>query len=380
MNFIKNKSLQFSYFWKCSLFVTLWLIFLTSCSNDAPINYSAGMPQAMGKTSEIVVVADDDVWEGPAGDTFQFYFESSYLILPQPEPIFDLRHITPERLNGEPTFRELRTYVFLANISDLESATTKLIRQDIGQEKFDRAMTDPSFHTVVGHNKWARGQMLTFIFAKSHDQLAENIKASFPSITKRVHDFDQTQIGNRAYFTGRNQAMEKLIKEKMNADMKIPKEYFLAIDENNTIWLRKETGKLSANIFVHKLPYTSADQFSKVGMRTIRDTLGKRYVTTDTQGSYMKTNDQDLPMFMNTMDLHGNYAVEARGIWDVEGDFMGGPFLGYLIHDKVSEQLLYVEGFVHAPRTTKRKHMEQLEHILRHTKFGGEASAAAVEK
>jgi len=65
------------------------------------------------------------------------------------------------------------------------------------------------------------------------------------------------------------------------------------------------------------------------------------------------------------MEVHGSYAVEVRGVWDLVNDFMGGPFIGYLIHDKSTNQLLYVEGFVHAPSTTKRKFMERIEHILR---------------
>lgn len=377
MNYIKILNIKLSYLSKYILFVMGWMIFLVSCASESSSNYRPPLGGAIGKTGEIIVVADENVWEGTAGDTFRYYFESAYLILPQPEPMFDLRHLTPKELVNDPMLKELRTYVFLGNFSDEHSETAKIIKKDIGEAKVARASSESDFHTVVGHNKWAYNQLLTFIFANTQDDLAKNIKSSFPNIAKRIHEFDQQQIGDFVFFKGRNVGVEKNIKEKLGADIKIPKEYFVAIEEDETIWLRKETAELSSNIFLHKLPYRSKDQFTKDGIKGIRDAFGKKYVTTEIEGSFMKTNDQDLPMFAIPMEVNGNYAVEVRGIWDVVNDFMGGPFIGYLIHNKESNELLYVEGFVHAPSTEKRKFMEHLEHILRNTKFGegGEVKA-----
>ncbi len=375
---LKNVSVHISYLSKCILFVMGTLLLITSCANDkGSTNYTPALGGAIGKTSEIVVIADDNVWEGTAGDTLRYYFGSAYLILPQPEPIFDLRHLTPAQLENNYLLKELRTYIFLGNFSDEHSETNKIIKKTIGQEKVARAGKDPNFHTVVGQNKWARGQLLTFIFGDSQDQLAKNIKASYPTIAKRVSDFDQPQIGNMVYIKGRNQGVEKIIKEKLGAEMQLPQDYFVAVEEENTIWLRKETSELSSNIFIHKLPYRSQDQFTKEGIKAIRDTLGKKYVTTEIKGAYMKTNDEYLPMFLTPMELNGNYAAELRGIWDLKNDFMGGPFIGYLIHNKETNELLYVDGFVHAPTTTKRKFMQQVEHILRNTKFGKSEETAA---
>lgn len=374
MNYKKKSNKNLLYLYKYVSFVAGWLFLLTSCASDSNSNYRPPMSGAIGKTSEIVVVADDNVWEGMAGDSMRYYFESAYLLLPQPEPMFDLRHLTPEQLKNDRMLRDLRTFVFLGNFQDEHSETNKIIQKDLGPEKIERAKTDTKFHTVVGHNKWARGQLVAFIFGNSQQALSENIKSSFPKIAKRVHDFDQSQIGNYVYFKGRNIAIEKTIKEKMGAEMNIPQEYFVAINEENTIWLRKESTKLSANIFIHKLPYTSQSQFTQEGIRSIRDSLGKKYVTTEVTGAYMRTNDVDLPMFAIPMELHGNYAVEVRGVWDLVNDFMGGPFIGYLIHDKADNQLLYIEGFIHAPSTTKRKFMERIEHILRNTKFGNSST------
>jgi len=44
--------------------------------------------------------------------------------------------------------------------------------------------------------------------------------------------------------------------------------------------------------------------------------------------------------------------------------------LSYLILDESTNELLYIEGFVHAPERDKRPIMEEMHYILQQTKFG----------
>ena len=102
---------------------------------------------------------------------------------------------------------------------------------------------------------------------------------------------------------------------------------------------------------------------TKEGIKEIRNTLGK-YVSTEIENTYMYINDVDLPMFLKTMQIDNHYAVEARGIWEIENDYMGGPFISYTIHNPESNELLYLDGFIHAPGREKRNYMQQLEKIF----------------
>ena len=83
----------------------------------------------------------------------------------------------------------------------------------------------------------------------------------------------------------------------------------------------------------------------------------------------MLINDVDLPTFYNVMTIDGNYAIEARGIWEMENDFMGGAFVSYIIHDSKRQNIVFVDGFIHAPGQTKRKYMQDLTLILNTVKF-----------
>jgi len=322
-------------------------------------------PNAMGKVNEIVVIADKSIWEGPVGDSLQYYLSSAYLILPQPEPIFDLRHMTPEDLLEVPIRKNFRSYLFIGNLANATSPTSNMIKQDIGTEKVNRAKKDKNFNISIGHNKWANPQLIIYQFAFSDDDLIANIKKNYQTIAQKVNEHDEPFIQANIYQVGTNVELNKKVKEEFNIEIYIPDDYFLAMHDSvtNTLWLRKETDFLSSNIFIHKRKYTDPKQLSKEGIKEIRNTLGK-YVSTDVENTYMYINDIDLPMFLKTMKIDNHYTVEARGIWEIENDYMGGPFISYVILNPESNELLYLDGFIHAPGKEKRNYMQQLEKIL----------------
>jgi hypothetical protein len=62
--------------------------------------------------------------------------------------------------------------------------------------------------------------------------------------------------------------------------------------------------------------------------------------------------------------MGGTYAVETRGIWEMEGDFLAGPFISYLILNEAKTELIYIDAFVLAPGERKRNQMLYLEQII----------------
>jgi Domain of unknown function (DUF4837) len=344
-------------------------LFLFSCSAEVRDKLTP-IPNTMGKVNEIVVVADKSIWEGPVGDTIQYYLSSAYLILPQPEPIFDLRFMTPDDLLKVPIRKNFRSYLFVGNLSNNTSETSNLIKQDLGTEKVNRAKKDKNFNISIGRNKWAAPQLLIYQFAYSEDDLITDIKKNYQTIAQKVHEHDESFVEANIYQVGINKELVKKVKDEFNFGINIPGDYFLALHDSltNTLWLRKETDFLSSNIFIHKRKYTDQKQLSKEGIKEIRNTLGK-YVTTDSENTFMYVNDVDLPMFVKTMQIDNHYAVESRGIWEIANDYMGGPFISYIILNRETNELLYLDGFIHAPGKEKRNYMQQLEMIFTSVKL-----------
>ena len=84
-------------------------------------------------------------------------------------------------------------------------------------------------------------------------------------------------------------------------------------------------------------------------------------MTTDKE--FLKPVSKTLP------DFPAGYAVETRGLWNVVGDFMAGPFVSYSIVNPESDKIITAEGWVYYPNKDKRDLLRQLESILYSLKF-----------
>lgn len=128
--------------------------------------------------------------------------------------------------------------------------------------------------------------------------------------------------------------------------------------------MRRESPDVSSNILLKKMPYSDKDQLSKKGIKALRDSIGRKYVSSEVPGTYMKVNDKDLPMFTYNTKVNNCYALEARGIWEIQNDFMAGAFVSYLVHNPTKNELYFLDGFVYAPGKDKRDFMKQLDYLL----------------
>lgn len=341
---------------------------LTGCSEEMQRSLKP-VPTAFGKINDIVIIADQEVWDGAVGDTIRYYYSSAYPLLPQPEPIFDLRHFTPDDLNSDMLRRELRNYFIVANMEDANSTAAALIRQDIGAEKIRAARESGKISPIVGKDKWASGQTIVYQYDFSYDALMNSIVKHFPSVKKKFQEADKVKIDATVYLDGENRTVMNEVTNKMGVNIRIPKDYFVALSDGEVIWMRKETNVLSSNIIMKKLPYTDQAQLSKSGIKAIQDSIGRKYVSSTIPNTYMRINDVDLPLLTTVTTINNRYALEARGIWEIVNDYMGGAFVSYLIHNPDQNELLFIDGFVHAPGEEKRDFMQHLEYIISSVRF-----------
>jgi len=350
------------------------LLFFCSCSSE-PIGKQAQLKDiitqhAHGKVNQILVVADSSLWQGAVGDTFFYYFSGPYLMLPQPESIFDIIFLTPEQLARQTVKKEFRTILFLADMDDDESPVTLMMKRDVGEDKIQPVRNDKKYSTVVGQDKWAKNQLLFYIFGFGEDKLVENIARNFPSIAKRINDADMQVVSATAYQAGENADLMAEIKAGFGLDLKVPGDFKKARfdQKTNTVWLRRDSREINADLLIHKLPYTNKSQLTKAGIKAIRNEIGK-IVTTRQPNSYMQINDVDLPLLTENITLNNRYTVQAKGIWETANDFLGGPFISELMLDPDKGVLIFIDGFVYAPGKDKRDYMQEMQFILSSAKF-----------
>ena len=109
------------------------------------------------------------------------------------------------------------------------------------------------------------------------------------------------------------------------------------------------------------------ESFSLRDAITLRDSLNKSFVPGRNEGSYMITEQAYMPYF-SPVKVNGFSAKEMRGTWDVNGDFMGGPFVNYIVNDSINNRILYFEGFIFSPSQRKRDGIIEIESIIKSLK------------
>ena len=350
---------------RLKLLSLLLLGILCAACNDEMQRSLQPTPAAFGRLNSLVVVADSSTWLAGAGDSVAYFFEAPYILLPQPEPIFDVRFINPERVIAEPSWGQLRNYVVLADLSDAESPTTQMVLNDLTDEKIQQVRTE-GFGTAVAKNKWATGQQLVYIMGKNYNELLNGMSSVYPGVVKRIQQGEEERMRVTTYFEGTNRRLGDTIRLIAGANIQIPGGYDrVPLDTDKVVWLRKEVQGASLNIMATKVPYENQSQLTKEGLKEIRNRLGREYVSSTTEGTYMQINDTDLPLFTEATELNGAFAIEGRGIWEIENDFLAGPFVSYLMNDTANKELVFVDGFVYAPGRRKRDLMAEVVQVIR---------------
>ncbi len=342
-----------------------YLLFLMTGCNNLP----KATPVAYGKVNQVQVVMDDDLWEGPLGDTVRTYFGSAYPMMPAPEPYFELRHFSASALMADPLRKELRTYLIIGNIDKQNSSTADLIRRDLGDEKLRKAKREEDYNSAVAKNKWAKPQLLIYLFADSDQKLSEVVRKHFQAAARRIHEHDRRILKADLYQGGENKELVEEIRQKFLVHIKIPKDYVLALEKDNAVWIRKMDDKILSNIIISRFEYRNQNQLSTDSLKSVRNSLGRLLVSSSEPGSYMTTNDVDLPIYTTQRKINGAFAQEMRGIWEMVNDFAGGPFFTYGILSPDQKSILFVDVFVLAPGEDKKLPMQYLEEIVQSVKF-----------
>ena len=72
-----------------------YIIFFILCFGCIELNSKqVYMPKSSGNLNDLLLVVNDDLWEGNVGDAVRNYISSEIYGLPQQEPYFDIRQLS----------------------------------------------------------------------------------------------------------------------------------------------------------------------------------------------------------------------------------------------------------------------------------------------
>lgn len=352
----------FIYFFKFVLIALIGVLF-EGCGGSDGGGPMGVKPPSMGKIYQVNTLVSPETYNSSVLDTFDFRFGRAYPLLPQPEPFFDLRYYEINELDQQPILRRLKCFLVLADMS-LEDELADMVRKDFrDSEDFTES------GVKIGRNKWAQDQVIIYIYGPDQASLIEEINRSYLSVSNQIEEYYQNMIQSTVFVQGQNTSVQDSIRQKFGINMEIPADFVTALATDSLIWLRQEIPDISRSILVSRFAYTDPDQFQEPGIIRMRDQIG-RYVSSTIEGTYMKVNNVDLPTFVHRTDkLEGAFAAKAEGIWEIEGDFLGGPFVSYAILDEDNQEVVYIDGFVYSPEKKKKMSMIYLDYILRQSRL-----------
>ena len=282
----------------------------------------------------ISVIIDDQLWNSEVGDSIRNKFASPVLGLPQEEPLFTIKQFPLKLFEGFSTGS----------------------RNMIIVKKNDKNLFQ------IKANEFAETQNSFHISGKSTNEILFLLEKHTAEIIKRMRE---TEIkANQLILSDSLQNTDK-IKKKFNIDLSIPIEYDYVRRRKNFIWLKKEITSGNTSILIYQIPYNSIRDKNAVNdIVKVRDSIGKLYIHAKNNNAKMMTEEAYFPYFSkikwNEYDVY-----ETKGTWEMNNDFMSGPFVNYAIKDKANNRILVLEGFCYAPSKEKRDLMFELESIIK---------------
>ena len=297
----------------------LIFLLLTSCGLTGK---NRKKPASTGQPYEIVLEGDTD-------SIVTRILTEDVPALPQPEPLCKLIQVKKGKTKG--SYLLVRTRI-IVNI------------------------TDKDFAVKLSHDENAAPQNIIRINAHSVQQLRERLNGE-----KLRQIVDEAELKHLAEMISnnpskQNKEMQEEVKKTFGLDMKIPVSMNASKKAKDFIWISNNASTGMQNLLVMKVK--SEERRAGKGKVKSEERRMKNsnafHVNVNDKAqidSILRTN---MPGETDSMYMTIPVLLE-RGLWEMKGDAMGGPYVMHRIHN------LYVIGFVYAPEMKKKILIKQLE-------------------
>lgn len=341
------------------LFGFLILLLMFASCDEQEMTSEGFLPSSSGMADEVIIVGDPVLWKKGFEEAFKDEFYKMYPILPQFEPTVRFSFVPFDQFSR--LFKRHRNIIFLADLSS-NAQVSEFVSKSLGDEYTAKALNDTDFFFALKRDMWAKPQMLMFVFGSNEEELMANVKKNGYKLSDQILSNDLIHKYLAVQKAGEeNYEIESILESELKIDMRIPKGYFVAKQDSSMLWIRQETDDVSANLFFKIVSLDSFTNQPYAGV-DMRNELGK-FVESGAKGAYM-ISDTILPFKVRSVYLNGYEAIDTRGLWRMQGDFMGGPFVNYLILDQKNNRVVMLDGWVFSPKVKKKPQIRALEATL----------------
>ncbi len=326
--------------------ISKWVILLAllpllvgSCLKNPGSNGSAknsSLPNVTGSSGEVLVVMDNNLWKSEGGNALREALEQEYPALPQPEPLFDVIHITSMAFDD--LFKMHRSIIMVDVSSVHKTAELKYFE-----------------------NSWAKPQIVAKLLAPDPESLNLLVKQNKDKLIFNLQKYDRKRLAD-LYKSTRDIVIKNVV-SKFGIELSVPRGYNVDIETDEFVSLSIESSQTSQVLFIYRYPFFDKNDFSTERLIEKRNEFLKKYTVGSRPGSHMTTSTLFPPMVFD-VKLNGKDFVELRGLWELNKGFMGGPFISHSTLDSINNKIITVEGYVYNPNNKKRNLMRQMEAIV----------------
>ena len=272
-----------------------------------------GNHTSSGRAYELLVVVDHGVWDRAAGRALHDALDADMPGLPQSEPSFRIMYTSPKDYDS--TLKLIRN-IIIVDIQDIYTKASFKYAKDV----------------------YANPQMILTIQAPNEEEFEKFVEEN----KKTIVDFFTRAEMNRqiTFLEGKH---SNFISQKVDSlfgcDIWVDAELANSKTGDDFFWASTK------EYFVHK-----------------RDSVMKANIPGFKEGVYMSTDS--LLTDVRPINVQNSYTMEARGLWRMKGDFMGGPYVSHTRLDEKNQRIITAEIFVYSPDKMKRNLVRQMEASL----------------
>lgn len=322
-------------------------IFLfVSCTTENTL-----LPRFTGSAGEMVVIAETYIWENALGDSIRDFFEQATPHLPQPEAKYYLAQYEPSGFNN-------------------------LLRQHRNVLMIDVDQKNPKNEVNLIRSKWSSEQVVVQIRALSTAE-AITLFNERKSAIMELFDKAECERLQSKYQGNTNKEVAKMLAATFGLKMQLPNDMLTAVGTSDrAVWLKRDRVKylsgvghdISQGLVIYDFPYESDSTFTNE-FATMARNKAVSVVSSDGKNKYMTTELEYYPPVGQLISLNQKTAWYSSGLWIMENDFMGGPFVNLLILDEKNQRVIGIDGYVFAPKFNKREYVREMEAMLKSIKL-----------
>lgn len=322
------------------------LAFLTGSCDKSYI-----LPTASGRPYEVMVVMDSVEWNAPHGRALFDVLDTDVPMLPQSERSFRISQVEENRFD-----RLLNIFrnIIIVNIDRTQFTQTRM--------KFTR-------------DKYALGQIVLTINSPSEESFREFCIKHRQDIVDFLTKMEMNRLVKQLKKEYSKKTQE-LAKEIFDCEVNAPKELHSFKKGKDFLWTTNNAPAGMVSMVMYSFPYEGPHIFNKEYLTHKRDSAMKENIPGEKPGMFMKTDT--MCTMVKPIVVHGKYAMEMRGLWYMENDCMGGPYVSHHRVDTENNRVIVIEGFVYAPEKMKRGFIRRMEGSLYTLKLPEEQFVAEI--